>query len=291
MTETWVELIARNGNLVAIVAGLVGAVIAHAIASRFELNNGFRLVVAGAGFAALFIAGRSALGQRGESRLRNTLIEDAMFSRPDFRKIAEKDPGFRTRVRAFLDSLPAGASLDGVRERVVNWTRDNATTPPLWKYAGVATDSTGAALASLFESALRELEPHPVACVSFLNRALLSRLPSELSSGLETRFNELAVRAAEEGRRSPQPRVDSLTALPLGQMMVRRLRQSHGEQRAREIHTLLSNPTRGDPREVCAAATQLYTAIAALPSPKDGKLMRFMLDRQPVARGRGGASF
>jgi uncharacterized membrane protein YeaQ/YmgE (transglycosylase-associated protein family) len=289
--EMWVESIARNGNVVAIIAGIIGALIAHAVASWFELNNGFRLVAAATGFAALFVVGQSALGQRSESRLRNTLIEDAMFSRSEFRAVAEKDPGFRTRARAFLDSLPDGETLADVREKVVNWTREN-TTPPLWKYAGVAADTTGAALASFFEDALRELQGNPVACVDFLNGVLLSRLPSELSTGLETRFHELAARVAEEGRRSPQPRVDSLSALPLGKMMASRLRQAHGERRRREILALMSDPTNGrsKPREVCAAATAVYGAMADMPRSKGGKLMRYMLDR-PVAPAQGGASF
>jgi hypothetical protein len=283
VTETWAELLARNANVVAIIAGVVGALVAHAIASRFELNNGLRLVVAGAAFAALFVVGRSAAGQRTESRLRNTLIENAMFSRPEFREIAEKDSGFRARVRAFLDSLPEDASVAAVREKVVNWTRENATTPPLWRYAGVASDTTGAALASFFEDALRELQAEPSACVRFLDGVLFSRLPSELSSGFETRFQELAGRVTEEGRRSPQTRVDSISALPLGRMMTRRLWQSHGERRGREILMLMSDPAtaRSKPRELCAAATAVYSAIAGMPPPKGGKLMRYMLDRQP----------
>jgi hypothetical protein len=290
--EAWVELIARNGNVVAMLAGVLGALVAHALASRFELNNGFRLIVAGAAFAALFVAGRSALGQRSESRLRNTLIEDAMFSRPEFHALSEKDAGFRTRVRAFLDSLPDGATVADVREKVVTWTREQIT-PPLRKYAAVAADTTGAALANFFEDALRELRKDPVACVSFLYGVLDSRMPPELSSDLERRFHELAARVAEEGRRSPQPRVDSTTAVAVGRLMFSRLRQAHGERRARELLTLMSNPANGrsKPRETCAAATAVYSTMADMPPSKGGKMMRYMLDKQPVAPGHGGASF
>src|SRR5688500_4411696 len=41
--EQWQQYLANNGEIVAIAAGLLGAAIASFVASRFGLNNGFRL--------------------------------------------------------------------------------------------------------------------------------------------------------------------------------------------------------------------------------------------------------
>ena len=161
--------------------------------------------------------------------------------------------------------------------------------PPLWKYAGVATDTTGAALASFFEDALSELQAEPVRCVNFLYGVLHSRVPPELSRRLEKRFEKLTARVVDEAQRSGTPRVDSLSAVALRGSMVSRLRESHGERRAREILTVMSDPASGlsKPREVCDAATAMYAAIADLPASKGGRLMRHLLDRQAVAPGKG----
>jgi hypothetical protein len=161
--------------------------------------------------------------------------------------------------------------------------------PPLWKYAGVATDTTGAALATFFEDALRELQAEPVRCVNFLYGVLHSRVPPQLSRRLENRFEKLTARVVEEGRRSAQPRVDSLSAVALRRLMVARLRESHGEGRAREILTVMSDPANGlsRPRAVCEAATAMYSTIADMPPSEGGTLMRYMIDRQVVAPARG----
>lgn len=287
--QTWIDSIAQSANGMPMAFGVLGALIAYAVTSRLGLHNGARLILAVVGFAGLFVLGGSRPGRRTRAEVRNAIIEEAMFSRPEFRDIEQKDSGFRSRVRAFLDSLPDSASLEDVRGTVVEWTAENAPAPPpLWKYGGVATDSTGAALASFFEAALRELRGDSVVCVNFLYGVLHSRVPPQLSSGLETRFEELTARAAEEGRQSPQPRVDSLAAVTLGRMMVTRLRESHGQRRTREILTVMSDPRNGltRPSAVCDAATAVYATIAGMPPSKGGKLMRHMLDRQAVAPAR-----
>jgi hypothetical protein len=182
----------------------------------------------------------------------------------------------RATVRALIDSERDSASD---AERIA---------PPLWKYAGVATDTTGAALASFLEDALRELRGDSVVCVNFLYGVLHSRVPSQLSPGLHTRFQELIARVADEAQLSPQPRVDSLSAVTLGRMMVTRLEDAHGQRRAREIVTVMSDPANGlaKPRAVCDAASAMYTAIADMPPSTGGKLMRPVLDRQAVAPAR-----
>lgn len=130
--DQWHQYLANNGEIVAIAAGLLGAVIASFVASRFELNNGFRLIAAACGFGALFLVARStAIGERGDSRIRDALIEDAMFSRPEFRALADSDATFRQKVRAFLDSLPDDLRLADVREKVVKWTgKETGLGPP-----------------------------------------------------------------------------------------------------------------------------------------------------------------
>ena len=241
--QTWVESIIHSGVPGAI--GVVGALIAYAVAARLELRRGFRLVLAVAGFVALFlVAGGSTPRLQGESRPQNTTAEEN-------------------------------------------------TVPPLWKYAGVATDTTGAALASFFEDALRELRGEPVVCVNFLYSVLHSRVPPQLSWRLKRRFQKLTVRVVEEGERSARPRVDSSSAVALGRMMVTRLRASHGEGRAREILTVMSEPANGllKPREVCEAATAVYSTIADMPLSKGGTLMLYLLARQTVAPARGAVFF
>lgn len=285
--QTWIDSIVHSGMPMAF--GVLGALIAYALAVRLGLHGVVRLILAAGGFAGLFLLGSSRAGQRSQAQIRNTMIEDAMFSRPEFRNMDEKDPDFRARVRAFLDSLPDSASLEQVRDKVVDWTAENTPViPPLWKYAGVATDTTGVALASFFEEALRELQGDSVVCVNFLYGVLHSRVPPQLSGALDARFEELTARVADEGRRSPQPRVDSLSAVTLGRMMVARLRASHGERRAREILTVMADPRHGlsRPRAVCDAATAVYAAIADMGPSRGGKLMRHMLDRQVVAPAR-----
>jgi hypothetical protein len=250
--DIWIDSIVRSAHGLPMALGVLGALIAYAVAARLGLRNGFRLVLAVAGFAALFVVGDYA--------------------------------GFPARVGAFLDSLSDGASDEEVRENAA---------PPLWKYGGVATDSTGAALAGFFEDALRELRGEPVVCVSFLYSVLHSRVPPQLSRRLETRFQKLTARVVEEGRRSPNSRVDSLSAVRVGRVMVTRLRESHGERRAREILTVMADPANGlsKPREVCEAATAVYSTMADMPPSKGGTLMRYMLDRQAVAPARRAMSF
>lgn len=226
-------------------AGVLGALIAYAVAARLGLQNGFRLGLSVVSFAVLFVVGG----------------------------------GFLPRPRALLDGLTNGASDTDEQEN---------TPPPLWKYGGLATDATGADLASFFADALRELHEDPVVCVNFLYSVVHSRIPTQLSIGLEIRFQQLTTRVAREGGRSAQPRPDSVSAVALNEMMVRRLRASHGERRAREILTIMSNPANGlsKPREVCDAATAVYSTIADMPPSKGGALMRYMLDRQAVAPAR-----
>lgn len=188
----------------------------------------------------------------------------------------------------------AGGSTPRLRSqsRPENATADESAVPPLWKYAGVASDRTGSDIAGFFEDALRDLRGDSVVCANFLYGVLHSRVPPELSLLLDIRFRKLAARVIEEGQRSPQLRVDSLSAVALGKSMAARLRESHGERRAREILTVMSNPANGlaKPRAVCDAATAVYSAIADMPPSQGGKLMRHMLDRHAIAPG-GAAHF
>jgi hypothetical protein len=200
--------------------------------------------------------------------------------------------GFRLAV-AFAGFGALFIACDGYAPRLTSDSTPTDETgepapPPLWKYAGVATDTTGAALATFFEDALRELHAEPVRCVNFLYGVLHSRVPPQLSRRLEKRFEKLTARVVDEGQRSAQPRVDSLSAVALRGLMVTRLREAHGERRAQEILTVMSDPANGlsKPRAVCDAATAMYAAIADLPVSKGGKLMRHLLDRQAVAPGR-----
>src|SRR5688500_5666292 len=236
--ETWIGSIVHSGLPGAL--GVLGALIAYAVASRLGLHNGFRLVLAVAGFAGLFVASGGFLPRpQGESQLEDAAAEEN-------------------------------------------------TAPPLWKYAGAATDATGSALAGFFEDALVELRGDPVVCVNFLYGVLHSRVPPQLSWRLERRFKKLTARVAEEGQRSAKLRVDSVSAVELGRLMVTRLRASHGEGRAREILRVMSDPANGlsKPRDVCDAAIAVYSAIADMPPSEGGKLMRYLLDRQAVAPAR-----
>jgi hypothetical protein len=248
--ETWIESFVRSANGLPMAAGVLGALIAYAVAARLGLHNGFRLGLSVISFAALFVVGG----------------------------------GFLPRPRALLDGLAEGSSEADERKN---------TPPPLWKYAGFATDATGTDLASFFEDALRELQGDPVACVNFLYSVVHSRIPTQLSIGLEIRFQQLTARVAREGGRSAQRRPDSLSAVALNEMMVRQLRASHGERRARQVLTIMSDPANGlsKPREVCEAATAVYSAIADMPPSKGGALMRYMLDKQTIAPARHAGSF
>ena len=236
--QTWIESIVHSGLPGAF--GVLGALVAYAIAARLGLHNGFRFVLAVAGSAALFVVGGGATSRlQSESRPNDTTLEE------------------------------------------------NAV-PPLWKYAGFATDTTGAELARFFEDALGELRGDPVVCVNFLYSVLHSRIPPQLSWRLERRFRKLTKRVVEEGQRSADSPGDSSSAAALSRMMVTQLRASHGEARAREILAVMADPANGlaKPREVCDAATAMYAAIADMPASKGGKLMRHLVDRQAVAPGR-----
>ncbi len=235
----FLESIVQTASAMPLAFAVLGALIAYAVAARLALREGFRVALAAAGFAALFMA----------------CVGDVPRLTSDSRTADEEG---------------------------------EAAPPPLWKYAGAATDTTGAALATFFEDALRELQGEPVRCVSFLYSVVHSRVPSQLSRRLEKRFEKLTARVIEEGQRSATPRVDSASAVALRGLMVTRLRESHGERRAREILTVMSDPANGlsRPREVCVAATAMYAAMADLPPSTGGRLMRHLLDRQAVAPGK-----
>lgn len=239
--ETWIGSIVHSGLPGAF--GVLGALIAYAVASRLGLHNGLRLVLAVAGFAGLFVVTGGFIPQpHGESQRTDAAAEEK-------------------------------------------------TAPPLWKYAGAATDATGASLAAFFKDALVELRGEPVVCVNFLYGVLHSRVPPQLSWRLERRFKKLTARVADEGQRAAEVRVDSATAAALGRLMVTRLRGFHGEARAREILSVMSDPANGlaEPRAVCDAAIAMYSAIADMPPSYGGKLMRYMLDKQTVAPARASA--
>lgn len=186
--------------------------------------------------------------------------------------------------------LVSGGSVPRLQSKTTAVEEELVT--PLWKYAGAATDTTGTALASFFEHALGELRGKPVVCVNFLYSVVHSRVPPQLGWRLERRFQKLTARVIEEGQRSATPLVDRSSAVALGRMMQTRLRASHGEDRAREILTVMSDPANGlaRPGAVCDAATAVYAAIADMPPSQGGKLMRHVLDRQAVAPARAWAA-
>lgn len=263
----------RNWNLIAILAGLVGALAAHAIASRFRLNNGFRLVVTCAGFAAVFVARQSALGQRSNARR-----DDLTVSRSGSGRATPK--GLRARARALLDRVPDDLTIATARQEVINLAA-GFTTPPLRQFAGVASDTTAHELADYFADALRDLRGDSVACVTFLFGVMDSNFPPELSTELEGRYYQLAGRAAKEGRETPLLPVDSVAAIPLGKEMALGLWRTHGA-RAEGILELMSNPAnaKSQPRQVCSAAIAVYSTIADMPRSRGGRLMRYMLYRR-----------
>jgi hypothetical protein len=275
--ETWIESIARNANLIAILAGLIGALAAHAIASRFEVNNGMRLVVASAAFAALFVAGQSALGQRHDAKTGS--------------RAASTDPkGFRAKARALLDRVPHDLTIATAKQEVVTFAAGFAT-PPLRQFAGVASDTTAHALAGFFAEALFDLRSDSVACIRFLLGVMDSNLPPELSAELESRHYQLASRIAKEGRETPQVPVDSVAAISLSKEMALGLRREHG-RRADQILKLMSDPANAlsKPRQMCSAAIAVYSVVDAMPRSRGGKLMRYMLHRRPGERNHGSLS-
>lgn len=162
--HNFLDSIVRSASAMPLAFAVLGALVAYAVAARLELREGFRITLAVAGFAALFVV----------------------------------SAGYTPRLTR------AGSPADETAE---------PAPPPLWKYAGVATDTTGAALASFFEDALRELQAEPVLCVNFLYSVLHSRVPPQLSRRLEKRFEKLTARVVDEGRRTPTSRVDSLSAV------------------------------------------------------------------------------
>jgi hypothetical protein len=276
--QTWIESIAHQWNLVSIFVGLVGALAAHVVASRFNMNNGFRLVVAAGGFAALFVAGQSALGQRSVPPS-GGLTADSSRANPK---------GLLARGRALLDRVPDDLTLATARQEVISFAA-GFTTPPLRQFAGVASDTTAHEIAVYFADALRDLRGDSVACVTFLFGAMDSNLPPELSTELEGRYYKLAARAAKEGRETPQRPVDSAAAIPLGREMKSGLRRTHGA-RAEGILKVMSDPANvmSRPGQMCSAAIAVYSTMADMPPSSGGRLMRYMLHRRPGERRSGG---
>ena len=282
--EQWYQYVANNGEIVAIVAGLLGAVIAHFAASRFELNNGIRLIAAVCGFAALFLAVRSTpIGQRGDSRIRNALIEDAMFSRPEFGAIADSDGTFRRKVRAFLDSLPDDVPLADVREKVVEWTRKETTLGPpprLTVHIPFVSDTTAGLIPPLSLKALREVRHDPAACMHFMGGLMHSNLPPQLSPQTKREFYQLFVRIGAEAQRAPQPRISIERVTPAYQQLAYQLVHYHGFRAVPLVELLSSSANaRTKPREMCDGSIAMFSAIADMPRPQRGQLMRYMLDK------------
>jgi hypothetical protein len=281
--EQWQHHLANHGEIVAIAAGLLGAVIAHLITSRLGLNNGLRLIAAVCGFGALFVASRSTIGQRGDSRARNGLFEGGMFSRPEFRVLADSGATFRRKVRALLDSLPDDAPLADVREKVAEWTRkETSLAPPPRLSAHIArvSDTTAGLIPALSLRALREVKHNPAACMHFLGGLMSSNLPPQLSAQTKREFYQLFVRIGAEAKRSPQPRISVERVRPAYQQLAYQLVHYHG-YRAVPLVELLSNSAnaRAKPRETCDGSIAMFSAIADMPRPQQGQLMRYMLDR------------
>lgn len=290
--DHWYQYLASNGEIVAIAAGLLGAVIAHLIASRLQLNNGFRLIAAACGFGALFLATRSTIGQRGDSRIRNALIEGAMFSRPEFRALADSDATFRRKVRAFLDSLPDDARLADVRDKVVEWTRkETGLGPPprLSAHIGFVSDTTAGLVPPLALKALREVKHDSAACMHFVMGLMGSNLPPQLSAGTKREFYQLLVKIGEEAKRAPQPRISVARVTPAYQQLAYQLVHYHGFRSLPLVELLSSSANaRSKPREMCDGSIAMFSAIADMPRPQRGQLMRYMLDpgRQPWSTAR-----
>lgn len=290
--EQWQQYLANNGEIVAIVAGLLGAVIGHLVASRLQLNNGFRLIATVCGFAALFFASRSTIGQEGDSRIRNRLIEDAMFSRPEFRALADSDATLRQKVRAFLDSLPDDARLADVRERVVEWTRkETGLGPPprLSAHIGLVSDTTAGLVPPLALKALREVKRDSAACMHFVMGLMGSNLPPQLSAQTKREFYQLLVKIGEEAKRAPQPRISVARVTPAYEQLAYQLVHYHGYRSVPLVELLSSSANaRTRPREMCDGSIAMFSAIADMPRPQRGQLMRYMLDpgRQPWSTGR-----
>src|SRR5688572_13926472 len=282
--EQWQQYLANSGEIVAIGAGLIGALVAHFIASRFELNNGFRFLAAAAGFGALFWVGRSTIAQRGDSRIRNSLIEGAMFSRPEFRAIAESDSTFRQKVRAFLDSLPDDLRLAEVREKVVKWTgKETGLGPPpkLSAHIGLVSDTTAGLIPPLALKALYEVRHDSAACMHFIGGLMASNLPSQLSGHTKREFYQLLVKIGDEAQRAPQRRITDQQVRPAFEQLSYQLIHYHGI-RAPALIELLSSPAnaRAKPREVCHGSFAMFSAISDMPRPQRGQLMRYMLDKE-----------
>lgn len=281
--DQWYQYLANNGEIVAIAAGLFGAAIASLLASRFELNNGFRLIAAACGFGALFLATRSTIGQRGDARIRNTIIEDAMFSRPEFRALADSDATFRKKVRAFLDSLPDDLRLADVREKVVEWTgKETGLGPPpkLSTHIGLVSDTTAGLIPPLALKALYEVRHDSAACLHLIMGLMGSNLPPQLSAGTRREFYQLLVRIGDEAQRAPQSRITEQRALPAFEQLNYQLVHYHGI-RAPALIELLSSPAnaRTKPREVCHGMVAMFSAISDMPRPQRGQIMRYMLDK------------
>ena len=283
--DQWQHYLANNGEIVAILAGLLGAAIVHFVASRFELNNGIRLIAALAGFGAVFFALRStSIGQRGDSRIRNAIIEDAMFSRPEFRAVADSDATFRQKVRAFLDSLPDDLKLADVRERVVKWTgKETGLGPPprLSAHIGLVSDTTAGLIPPLALKALYEVRHDSAACLHFIMGLMGSNLPPQLSAGTRREFYQLFVKIGDEAQRAPQPRITEQRALPAFEQLSYQLVHYHGI-RAPALVDLLSSPAnaRTKPRAVCHGMVAMFSAISDMPRPQRGQIMRYMLDKE-----------
>lgn len=280
LMQVW-DVFPVEGNVAGIVAGVVGALLVHTIASQLKFNNGTRLLIAIAGFGGAYGLTRSTLGMRAEREFRTHRIEREMMSQSPIRILVEHEPGFRAKAKAFVMSLPDSADSDEVTMRAATWGRDQVT-PYLFKYLAVASDTTAAAVADLYRDALTELQQQPQACMTFIHGAEHASSPfPRPSKRLEDRLGVLLGRVFEEGIRSPQPRVDRATGEALGERLATSLARIHG-QRTYDMISLVVEPklARARPREACRAATSVFSVVAAMPPAKGGPLMRYMMDSQ-----------
>jgi hypothetical protein len=278
LMQAW-DVFTVDGTVAGAIAGLVGGVVAHVVASSLHLNNGMRLLAAIAGFAGLFAVVRSTVGVPTERRFKNERIEKAMLEQDAYRILAEHESDFMNKARAFITSLPDTAGADEVTARAMAWGREQLT-PYLNKYLPVATDTTAAAFADLYEEVLTELERTPRACITFIHGAAdASSSQPRPSKPLEQRVMVLVARVFDEGTRSPQPRISPERGEALTQRLVTSLTKIHGS-RTVDMLTLVSDPQRAreSPREACAAARSVFAVVASMPPSRGGPMMRFMMD-------------
>jgi hypothetical protein len=137
--------------------------------------------------------------------------------------------------------------------------------------------------------ALREVKHDSAACMHFVMGLMGSNLPPQLSAGTKRGFYQLLVKIGEEAKRAPQPRISVARVTPAYQQLAYQLVHYHGYRSLPLVELLSSSANaRAKPREMCDGSIAMFSAIADMPRPQRGQLMRYMLDpgRQPWSTTR-----